>query len=73
MLQITFAVSSPLNCKMRRRDAQELLTRFDMAMKEPPQPNTREVLKKALKLPETPLGWVGLGCLILLVLFLALL
>ena len=44
-----------------------------MTMKEPPQPNTREVLKKALKLPETPLGWVGLGCLILLVLFLALL
>ena len=42
-----------------------------MAMKEAPQPNTREVLKNALKLPETPRGWIGLVCLILLVVFLA--
>ena len=38
-----------------------------MTMKEPPQPNAREVLKNALKLPETPRGWIGLVCLILLV------
>ena len=41
-----------------------------MTIKEPPQPNTRDVLRRALKLPETPRGWIGLVCLILFVVLL---
>ena len=45
--------------------------RSDKAMREPPQPDVRKMMKDALKLPETTLGRVGLGCLIIVIVLLA--
>ena len=48
-----------------------VLLGLDKAMREPPQPDVRKLMKGAVKLPETPRGWVGLGCLIIVVVLLA--
>ena len=42
----------------------------DKAMREPPQPDVRKMMKDALKLPEPPLGRVGLGCLVIFIILL---
>ena len=40
-------------------------------MRNLPQPDAREVLKNALKMPDTLSGWIGLVCLVIFVAVLA--